>query len=220
MILGTIIIYIFSKRLYQRFPSPFLIPMTIALIVIITILSLFHLSYETYMIGGKWLNELLGPGVVALAYPLYLQRATLKKLASPILIGTGTGAVVGVLTGLGLTKSTNFSSEILYSLSPKSVTTPVAVSIVESVGGIPSLAAVFVMIAGIGGTMISTFIFKGSSIQSPISQSIGLGCGSHVIGITKAMEYGQQEGAVSSITMILSAVFVSVIIPVVIVWFV
>lgn len=215
MIVGTIIIYIYAKKIYQRFPSPFLLPITVSLLVIIIVLTFLNLSYETYMIGGTWLNKLLGPGVVALAYPLYEQRKVLKDLALPILVGTSVGACIGVLTGVGFATLAGFNVDILYSISPKSVTTPVAVSIIESVGGIQSLAAVFVMFAGIGGTMISSLIFNACSITSPVSRSIGLGCASHVIGVTKSMESSQLQGAISTITMILSAVFVSVIIPII-----
>lgn len=216
MIIGTIIIYLLGKRVYERFPSPFLLPIVFSLVVIIILLLVFDITYDTYMIGGKWLHELLGPAVVALAYPLYQQRELLKKHAAPILIGSAVGAIVGVVTGACFTKLAKFDLDIIYTVTPKSVTTPVAMSIVESLGGITSLAAVFVMIAGIGGTMLSSFLFKLGSIEHPIGRSIGLGCASHVIGITRAMEQGQEEGAMSTITMIVSAVFVSVITPVMI----
>lgn len=214
MIIGTIIIYLLGKRVYERFPSPFLLPIVFSLIAIIILLLVFQISYDTYMIGGKWLHELLGPAVVALAYPLYQQRELLKKHAAPIFIGSAVGAIVGVVTGAMFTKLAKFDLDVIYTVTPKSVTTPVAMSIVESLGGITSLAAVFVMIAGIGGTMLSSFLFKLGWIKHPIGRSIGLGCASHVIGITRAMEQGQEEGAVSTITMIVSAVFVSVMTPV------
>ncbi len=213
-IIGTIFVYLLAKRIYERFPSPFLLPIVLSLIIIIIILLVCHISYDSYMIGGRWLHELLGPAVVALAYPLYQQRKLLKKHAAPILIGSSVGAVIGVVTGVVFTKIANFDLEIIYTVTPKSVTTPVAMSIVESLDGITSLAAVFVMIAGIGGTMLSSFLCTIGSIHHPIGRSIGLGCASHVIGITKSLEQGQEEGAVSTITMIVSAVFVSVITPI------
>lgn len=220
MVVGTIVVYILSKKLYIKFPSPLLLPITVSIILIIVGLSLLHIPYDTYMTGGSWLSHLLGPGVVALAYPLYEHRKVLKKLAVPILVGTTIGALIGIFTGVGLASLAGFNADILYSISPKSVTTPVAVSIIESIGGIESLGAVFVMFAGVGGTMLSSFIFNASSITSPTSKSIGLGCASHVIGVTKAMESSQQQGAISTVTMILSAVFVSMTLPFILLLFI
>src|SRR5699024_12335739 len=109
---------------------------------------------------GGWISELLGPAVVALAYPLYQQRDRLKELLFPLIIGSFVGAVVGIISGLLLTKWFGFSDELIYSIAPNSVTTTVAVEITEDLGGIISLAAVFVMVAGDGGLMMSKYLFK------------------------------------------------------------
>src|SRR5690606_25776881 len=116
--------YLIGRWLNNKFPSPFTIPILIATIVLVSILLLFGISYETFMIGGKWVNELLGPSVVALAYPLYLQRKLLKKYFLPIFSGVFIGALIGVVSGLLLAKWMNVDEFIVYSLVPKSVTTP------------------------------------------------------------------------------------------------
>lgn len=148
VIIGTIIAYLFAKQLYQRFYTPFLLPVAVATVLIITVLLLFNVSYDTYMIGAEWIDAFLGPAVVALAYPLYQNREVLKRLLLPILLGTFTGALTGISTGVLMAKGLGFSEEVLYSITPKSVTTPVAMDISVSLTGIESLAAVFVMIAG------------------------------------------------------------------------
>src|SRR5699024_1448156 len=166
-----------------------------------------------YMIGGKWIDMLLGPAVVSLAYPLYQNKYILKRLAIPIVCGTFIGAIIGVTTGVFMAKSFGFEETIIFSLTPKSVTTPVAMDISQTLTGLSSLAAVFVMIAGIFGAMISTVAFKVFQLKHTVERSIALGSASHTIGISRVFENSLEVGSVSTIAMILSAVFVSVLAP-------
>lgn len=212
-IVGTLVIYLFARQLHLRVGRTFTLPIIVSTCIILIILLSFHISYETYMIGGQWINELLGPAVVALAYPLYQQRDTLKKVTVPILCGTLIGSVVGISTGILLAKWAGFDELIIYSLTPKSVTTPVAMAVTESIGGITSLAAVFVMIAGIGGVIISTFIFKIFKIDHELGRGVGIGSASHAIGTAKALENSLLEGSISTIAMVISAVLVSILTP-------
>lgn len=213
-IVGTLIAYWAGLKLHERFPYRFLIPVIPATFLLILILVLLDIPYETYMIGGEWINKLLGPAVVALAYPLHRQRALLKQMLLPILGGTFTGALIGISTGIWLAKWAGFSDIIISSLGPKSVTTPVAMAIVDESGGITPLAAVFVMIAGIGGAVISSFVLKLFRIDLTLGKGVGLGCASHAIGTASAMESSQLEGSVSTVSMVVSAVLVSVMTPV------
>lgn len=214
VIIGTVLAYLFARWLYKRIYTPLLLPIAVATGVIILFLVIFNISYETYMIGGKWIHLLLGPAVVSLAYPLYQQRDVLRQLALPILIGTFVGAVIGVATGIILARVFRIEDALLYSLLPKSVTTPVAMDISESLGGIGSLAAVFVMIAGITGAMVSRHIFTLFRMDSKVGRGVGLGSASHAIGTARALESSQLEGSISTIAMIVSAIFVSLITPI------
>ncbi|MEI3604377.1 LrgB family protein [Pseudogracilibacillus sp. SE30717A] len=213
VIFGTIIAYLIAKWLYQRFYTALLLPVATATLFIVLFLLLFNISYDTYMVGGVWINAFLGPAVVALAYPLYENREILKKLAIPLLVGTFIGSCIGVLSGVILTKLAGFDKEILYSIIPKSVTTPVAMDISSSLGGIDTLAAVFVMVAGISGAMVSTYAFRLFKLTSSLGRGVGLGSASHAIGTARALENSPLEGSISTIAMILSAVFVSIITP-------
>ncbi|MGM8212313.1 LrgB family protein [Virgibacillus sp. W0430] len=213
IIFVTIIVFNFANWLYKRYAHPLLLPVAVSTFILIFLLYIFNMSYETYMIGGEWINQLLGPAVVSLAYPLYIQRQILKKLAIPLLLGSLIGAIAGVSSGILLVKWAGFEDEIIVSLTPKSVTTPVAMDIAHAAGGITTLAAVFVMIAGIGGTMLSAYIFRLFRIESKIGRGVGLGSASHAIGTAKAMESSELEGSISTITMIVSAVYVSIIAP-------
>ncbi|KHE71725.1 LrgB family protein [Halobacillus sp. BBL2006] len=213
MVVFTIAAYIASLRLYRKHRRIYTTPVIVSTVVIIVFLLLFHVPYETYMMGGKWIDRLLGPAVVALAYPLYQYRGILKQMLVPIVTGTTVGAVIGIGSGLLLSKWAGFSSLIIHSIVPKSVTTPVAMSISESTGGVMPLTAVFVMIAGIGGMLIHPFVMRYSGLTHRIGRGVGMGSASHAIGTATSMERDTLEGSISTVAMILSAVIVSILAP-------
>src|SRR5699024_8898857 len=128
----------------------------------------------------------------------------------PLLLGTTAGAFVGVISGLALTYWAGFSEEILYAISAKSVTTPVAVVITETLGGISSLSAIMVVIAGICGVIVPQFIF----------QMFGMGSAAHAIGTAEVMKESQLTGSISTVAMVNSALVVSIITPWLMTWFV
>lgn len=212
-IVATCCIYLIAKRLHKRWGYPFTVPIVTSTFFFIIILLVFQISYETFMIGGQWIKEPQGPAVVALAYPLYKQRDILKKYLTPILIGSFAGVFIGISVGIFLAKSAGFEEAIIISLTTKSVTMPVAIAINETLGGVTTLAAIFVMIAGFGGIFFSSVIYKMFRINDDVAKSVGLGCGSHALGISKALESGLREGSISTIAMIVSAVTVSVLAP-------
>lgn len=209
----TVIVYWLTRRLYDRFPTPFLTPILTSTLGIIVILHCFKVPYDTYMIGGRVIDHLLGPAVVALALPLYKQRKILTDHALPILGGAFVGSLIGIASGLFIAQSLGVAEPIVYSLVPKSVTTPIAKEIAAELGGAPPLAAVFVMIAGIGGVVIGPYVFRWCRLRSDLGRGMGLGCASHGIGTAKALEYGERTAAVSSIAMTLSAISASVVGP-------
>ncbi|WP_374562055.1 LrgB family protein [Sinobaca sp. H24] len=151
MIMLTVGMYIAAKQLYKRFPSPFTLPVLIGTLLIIGVLEAGNIAYPVYMEGGRWIEYFLGPAVVSLAYPLYSQRKLLRRYFIPILCSSAVGAAAGTASGWGLSILVTNEQELLASVLPKSVTAPIAMSVAESLDGIAALAAVFVMIAGIGG---------------------------------------------------------------------
>src|SRR5699024_327849 len=207
----TIIIYGGANAFYRVFPNPFTLPILTATIVIICLLLAFEIPYETYYVGAQWIDQLLGPAVVALAYPRYKQLNTLKKYMIPIGGGVVFGGVIGVSSGVLLAKWAGFKDTVIFSDTPKSVTTPIAMDIAREIGGAPSLAAVFVMIAGISGGVMGHTILKWCRIDHFLGQGVGMGCASHAIGTSVAMANDELEGAISTVAMSLSAIVVSVI---------
>lgn len=213
MILLTIAVFWLMNRLYRRVNIPLLIPILTSTACLIALLISFHIPYQTYMIGGGWISKLLGPAVVALAYPLYKQRAILAKNLVPIVGGVGVGSIVGIMSGLLFARLFGVDRELIFSMVPKSVTTPVAMSIASELGGNPAITIVFVMIAGIGGVVIGPYILDGFRIKSTIGRGIALGSASHAIGTSKAFEYGEEVATVSSVAMTLSAISASLFAP-------
>jgi predicted murein hydrolase (TIGR00659 family) len=215
----TVVVYLVMNRLYRRFQVPFLIPTLTTTLTIIVMLVAFQLPYNTYMIGGQWINHLLGPAIVSLAYPLYKQRDILTKNLVPVLGGIIVGSIVGIMSGILFAQSLGFTKNIIISLIPKSITIPVAMQIASELGGMPSLAAAFVMVAGFTGAIFGPYVFKWFRIHSFLGQGIALGSASHALGIAKAFEYGENTVSISSVAMTLSAVTGSIIGPF-IVWLV
>ena len=213
VILATGALYLVCLQLHKRLNSPFTQPIILTSGIIIICLLLFNIPYDTYMLGGQWIDLLMGPAVVALGIPLYNHYHILKRLTGPIIIGVGVGAVVGVSSGIGLAKLFGFEEAFILALAPKSVTTPVAISIAETLGGPMSLAAIFVVIAGISGVLMSPVIFKVFKLDSPIGKGIGIGSAAHAMGTAAALDRSELEASMSTIAMVLSAVIVSIITP-------
>lgn len=207
----TILIYLGMNYLYNYFPSPFLVPMMTTGIVLILLLISFHVSYDTYLIGGKWINSLLGPAVVALAYPLYNQRKILRNNIKPIMAGVGIGAFTGMASGALLSFLFGLNKVMILSMMPKSITAPVAMEVSSELGGIPAITVVFVLIAGLIGAIFGPILLKLFHIKSSIGKGIALGSASHALGTSKASEYGELSFSMSSVSMALTAIIGAIV---------
>lgn len=213
MIIGTIMLFYVMTIVYKRFTYPLLIPIFSTTVVIVIILIISKIPYDTYMSGGKWINELLGPAVVSMAYPLYIHREKIFRFKVPILLSVLTALFSGLISIAILSKLMSFEEHILLSLLPKSITSPVAIPISEAIGGIPTLTAVFVIFAGLVGAILGPVIFKICRIEKAISRGISMGSASHGIGVSKLGEYGEETLTMGSVSMTLSAILGSFICP-------
>ncbi|MCM3254740.1 LrgB family protein [Priestia aryabhattai] len=216
IIVATVALYLVMAKVYVRFSYPILIPVLTTTIFVILLLLAFHVSYDEYMIGGKWINSLLGPAVVALAYPLYKQREMLVKYSVPIIGGVFVGLFAGMISGLVFAEVFGVDRSLILSIIPKSITTPVAIEIATGLGGVPSMTVVFVMIAGFSGVILGPILLKWIRIKSSLGKGIALGSASHALGTSKAFEYGELTVSMSSVSMTLSAVLGSVFGPIVV----
>ncbi|MEH7115026.1 LrgB family protein [Neobacillus niacini] len=213
MILLTVISFLVMTRLYNRFSFSLFIPVLTATTLIIILLVILHIPYESYMKGGQWINSLLGPAVVALAYPLYKQRRFLMTHLFTILGGVLIGATSGMVSVTILAKLFGINHPLILSIIPKSLTTPVAIEVAKGLGGDASMAVIGVMIAGIFGVVTAPMIFKLTRVNSSIGRGVALGSASHAIGTSKAGEYGELAFSMSSVTMTLCAIIGSLLGP-------
>ncbi len=209
----TVTTYVIANFVYLRFRKTPLNPVITATVALVAILVLFDIPYETYTQGGDWVAFFLGPAVVALAVPLYKHRELLQKNLVPIAAGISAGVLAGLVSGTLFTRWLGFTEELILTVLPKSLTTPVAMQVASTIGGIPSLAAVFVMVAGFTGILLGPYMLHALHIDSPIGRGIGLGASAHGLGTAKAFEYGPEDASMSSVAMTLAAVLGALLSP-------
>ncbi|WP_082232176.1 LrgB family protein [Halobacillus massiliensis] len=213
MFAGTILIFLMMSRLYIRFHYSFFVPVLTSTFLIVTLLVLFQIPYETYMDGGKVIDFFLGPAVVALAYPMYKQRKEIRAYIIPVASGVLAGLVTSLVTGVLFAKAFGIDRIQILSMVPKSLTTPVAIPVSAEIGGVPSMSVVFTMIAGFTGIIIGPHLVKWMRLKGSMGQGIAFGSASHALGTSKALEYGEETASMSSVAMSLTAIFGSVLGP-------
>lgn len=193
--------------------TPFLHPVLVSLSLIIVVLKLTETDYATYMKGGQYIHLLLGPAVVALAVPLYDNLATVKRLLVPLLVGCIVGAVIAASSAILIGVAFGLSDELLLTLAPKSVTSPIAIAVAEKMGGFPSLAAGLVLITGAMGCLIAPYVYRLLSIKDESVKGFVLGVGAHAMGTAFAFEYGMVAGAFGGLAMGMTGVFTAFMLP-------
>lgn len=193
--------------------NPFLLPILTGTIITVIILLVFNIPYETYMEGGEWISKMLGPAVVALAFPLYNQRELIFKYKYSIITSIIVAMLAGLISVVALLLLFGASKDFILTSLPKSLTTPVAMQVSDIVGGIPPLTAVMVMVAGFTGAILGPVLFKLFKIDTAISRGVAMGSASHGVGLTKLKEYSEEDLSIGSLSMGLSAVVGAFIIP-------
>lgn len=212
----TLIIFLFASWLNNKAgKTPFLHPVLVSLTIIILLLQFSEVEYSTYMIGGQYIHFLLGPAVVALAVPLYDNLGTVKKMFIPLVLGSFSGAVIAAVSVILMGIWFGLSEQVLLSLAPKSVTSPIAIAVAEKLGGFPSLAAGLVLITGAMGCLIAPVVYKVLGITDPSVKGFVLGVGAHAMGTAFAFEYGMIAGAFGGLAMGMTGAITAFILPVI-----
>ena len=197
----TILAYWAGCKIQKRTGLVICNGLVLAVMMIIAVLAVFDIPYAAYNAGGSLINLFLGPATVCLAVTIYAQIDLLKKNLLPILAGCAAGAVTSVLSIWGLCRLFGLDRTLTVSLLPKSVTTPIAMAVSETLGGIVPVTVAAVILTGILGAMIAPLLIKIFHVTDPIAQGVAIGTCSHAIGTTKAMELGELQGAMSSIAI-------------------
>ncbi|MBE6036913.1 MAG: LrgB family protein [Clostridiales bacterium] len=202
----SVLAYVFGTLLQKRFKSPLCNPMVVALILTILTLVVLGIDYKTYEAGTKYITFFLTPATVCLALPLYEQFNVLKKNYKAVLLGILSGVASSLLVIAVFAVILGFTHEEYATFLPKSITTAIGMAVSEELGGYPGLAAAIIAITGISGNMMAETVCKLFRITEPMAKGIAIGSASHVMGTTKAMEMGPVEGAMSSLSIVVSGV--------------
>lgn len=197
--------------LNKKTGSPLLNPLLTAIILIIAFLQLTGISVEYFENGARTVSLFLVPATASLAVSVYRQIRLLKKNILPVLAGTCVGSLVSIVTVFTLCRFFHLDDAVTASLLPKSVTTAIALDLSVQNGGISSITVVAVVISGILGSVIAPFLISIFKITNPIAQGVAIGTSSHAVGTAKALELGEIQGALSSISIGCAAIFTSVL---------
>lgn len=209
----SLLVFFGARRLGAHFKTPLLNPLLVSMVVIIPLLIFTGTPYEHYFKGSEVLNDLLQPAVVALAFPLYEQlhqiRARWKSIISICFIGS----MVAMISGTAIALYMGATPEIAASVLPKSVTTPIAMAVGGSIGGIPAISAVCVIFVGILGAVFGHTLLNIMRITTKASRGLAMGTAAHALGTARCAELDFQEGAFSSLALVICGIITSLIAP-------
>ncbi len=195
-------------------------PLLISSMVMVVSIHALKIRYEDYFVKTNMLYFLLGPTTVALAVPMHQYFFQIRKFALPILVTLIVGSTSAFASALLIAKYFGANETVIFSLAPKSVTTPIALNIVQIIGGSPSLTAGVVVATGIIGAIVAPFIFKLLKIDDPKVQGFTLGLTAHAVGTAKAFDISGEAGAFASLALSLTGIFTVFLLPFVIHFFV
>ena len=212
----TVLFFNIAVYIQKKTKNPAFNPLLISILGIIVCLNIFKIPYENYKIGGNTINYFLGPITIVLAVPLYRQFELLKKYKLEILIGISCGVIVSFISIILIGKLFNTSTEIINSLIPKSITSPMGISLANTINGIQAVTVVCIILTGILGAIIAPTVFKLGKITNPIAKGVALGTSAHALGTSKAIEMGEVEGAMSGLSIGISGLITVIIVPILI----
>lgn len=190
----------------KKFRFGFFNPLLISIIATILFLSTCSIDYNTYNEGAKYLSWLLTPATVCLAIPLYEELELLKSNAKAVILGITAGVLTSLVTVFVLAKLMGLSHESYVTLLPKSITTAIGMGVSEELGGYVTITVAVIVITGVLGNIFGELICKIFRISEPISKGLALGTAAHAIGTAKAMELGEIEGAMSSLSIAVAGI--------------
>ncbi|MCG2663876.1 LrgB family protein [Brevundimonas sp.] len=203
----TLVVFEGADQLSRRSERhPLCHPVLLATPVLIGLLLITRTGYATYRSATEALSFLLGPAVVGLAVPVWAQRALIRRLAVPISLALTAGATTAVVSAVGVLTLFGAPREILASIAPRATTTPVAMAVAQQLGGVPALAAVIVLTAGVIGAMTATPLFNALKIRDFRARGLAIGVSAHGFGAARAFQVDATAGAFASLGMALNAV--------------
>ena len=198
----TFVVYGSAQLIQRRTRFSLFNPILVTIALIIVFLMAYDIPYDTYNQYGRYIEFWLKPAVVALAVPLYKQLSTVKKQLLPITLSALGGCISGIISVVWV-----------MSLAAKSVTTPIAMEVTSSLGGIPSLTAAVVVSVGIFGGIVGFGVMRWSRVHSPIAQGLSMGTAAHAVGSSRAFGISDRYGAFASLGLTLNGIFTAILTP-------
>ncbi len=212
-LLLTIAVFFVARSLAIKINSPFANPLLISISIIIPTLVMLNVPYETYAADNEWINYLLQPAVVALAYPLYEQLPQIRANWRIIMLACGVGSVMSMLTAGIIAALMGADAPLIAALMGKSVTTPIAMEVASHLGGEPAIAAIMVLLVGVFGAIMAYPIYNMLNITHPVAKGLTMGNVSHALGTATCAERDQQDAAFSSLALVICGVITSILAP-------
>ena len=211
---ATLTVYVAAQAAYQRLGHvPWANPVLWTVLVLAVVLTVSRTPYPSYFSGAQFIHFLLGPAVVALAWPLWQRRAELRQRALAVGLAALAGGAAAAGSAVGLGWALGLPAPVLRSLAPKSVTAPVAMGIAEQLGGIPALAAVFAVLTGLVGAVGAKYLFDTLRVTEPAVRGYALGTTSHGIGAARALQVHPDAGAYAALALGVQALLASLLMP-------
>ena len=207
----SVVTYEIGALIKRKWKVAIFNPLLISIALIIVFLILFDVDYDTYDFGAQYLSYFLTPATVALAVPLYEQIEPLKNNWKAIIAGILSGALTSALCVLILSIVMGLDHKQYVTLLPKSITTAIGMGLSEELGGIVTITVAVIVVTGVIGNMFAEQICKLFHITDPVAKGIAIGSSAHAMGTAKAMEMGEIEGAMSSLSIAVSGLLTVVV---------
>ena len=194
--------YMLGVRIQKKWNFAIFNPLLLAIVFVIVFLLILGVDYEVYDRSAEYVTWFLTPATVCFAVPLYEQYERLRKNWKGILAGTAAGVLSSMLSILLLSRLFSLSHEQYVSLLPKSITTAIGIALSGELGGIPTLTVAAIMVTGIFGNICARFLCRLFRIREPAAVGLAIGAAAHAIGTVRAREIGEEEGAISSLSIV------------------
>lgn len=206
MLTLTFLIYWGASRLQKLTRLSWLSPMLITIAALIALLKITGISFEKYYESGYLIEIWLKPAIVALGLPLFNELRHIRSQFLTLFITELVGCVVGIVTVVLISRWLGATPEVIKSLAPKSVSTPIAIEISRQIGGIPALTSAIVVVVGMIGAVCGLKMMELGRVHHAVSQSLSMGTAAHVMGTNRISELSDRYGAYATLGLILNGV--------------
>ncbi|AJE45293.1 LrgB family protein [Celeribacter indicus] len=193
--------------------KPYVNPVLISMLLLAALLEATGTSYQTYFEGAQFVHFMLGPATVALAVPLWSNWRKVRESALPLLAALCVGSAMAMGSGVAIGAAFGLDRQILLSLVPKAATSPIAIGVSETIGGLPTLTVVLVLITGVIGAVVTTPLLNLLRIRDYRGRGFATGVAAHGIGTARAFQVHGTAGAFAGIGMVLNAALTALLAP-------